>query len=153
MACICGQDRRRADHARPRLRQGCGRVPAGVAAGVVVLADYLVPHPPRRSPGGFLRYSVALRLYVYLLKPGWQCWKNQALREWVTPADWQALRLPDRLFWAYVLVRPFGWLIRYCGRDRDCPAPRPTLFSRFSEAASRQRPAPEDHAPQAGPPP
>ena len=120
---------------------------------MVVLADYLVPHPPRRSPGGFLRYSVALRLYVYLLKPGWQYWKNQALREWVTPADWQALRLPDRLFWAYVLVRPFGWLIRYCGRDRDCPAPRPTLFSRFSEAASRQRPAPEDHAPQAGPPP
>ena len=68
--------------------------------------------PSRRSFAGFLRYSVALRLYVYLLKPGWPYWKNQAVREWVTPADWRALPLPDRLFWAYVLVRPFGWLIR-----------------------------------------
>jgi hypothetical protein len=28
------------------------------------------------------------------------------------PADWEALRLPDRLFWLFPLMRPVGWVLR-----------------------------------------
>ena len=68
--------------------------------------------PPRASLAGFLRYSLWLRCYAYSLKPEWAYWRHQAMREFVTPADWQTLRLPDRLFWVFPLIRPIGWLVR-----------------------------------------
>lgn len=34
------------------------------------------------------------------------------MRELVSPADWQTVRLPDSLFWLFLLIRPFGWLLR-----------------------------------------
>ena len=46
------------------------------------------------------------------LKAEWRYWRHQALREFITPADWHAVRLPDRLFWLFPLVRPIGWLVR-----------------------------------------
>ena len=68
--------------------------------------------PPEKSFAEFLRYSVWLRLFAYSLKPGWSYRRNQLMRELVAPADWAVVRLPDRLFWLFVLIRPFGWLIR-----------------------------------------
>ena len=68
--------------------------------------------PKRGSWAGFLRYSLALRLYVYLLKSQWSYWKHQLLREFITPADWPLLPIPDRLFWLFPLLRPLCWLIR-----------------------------------------
>jgi hypothetical protein len=68
--------------------------------------------PPRPSFAAFLRYSLWLRLYNYSLKAEWRYWVHQAMREFVTPADWEAMRLPDSLFWLFPLVRPFGWLVR-----------------------------------------
>ena len=68
--------------------------------------------PQRGSLAGFLRYSLWLRLYTYALKRGWRYWRHQALREFITPADWDAIGLPDRLFWLFPAVRPVGWLVR-----------------------------------------
>jgi hypothetical protein len=68
--------------------------------------------PRRGSFAGFLRYSLWLRLYNYSLKRDWRYWRHQALREFVTPADWEVVGLPDWLFWLFPLVRPLGWLVR-----------------------------------------
>jgi hypothetical protein len=69
--------------------------------------------PPRGSLAGMLRYSLWLRLYAYSLKADWRYRRHQAMREFIVPADWQAMRLPDRLFWLFPLVRPVGWLLRW----------------------------------------
>jgi hypothetical protein len=68
--------------------------------------------PRRGSFAGFLRYSLWLRLYNYSLKRDWRYRRHQALRELITPADWEVVRLPDRLFWLFPLLRPIGWLVR-----------------------------------------
>jgi len=60
----------------------------------------------------FRRYSLWLRLYRYFLKTEWRYLKYQALREFISPADWDTVRLPDSLFWLFPLVRPIGWLVR-----------------------------------------
>jgi hypothetical protein len=75
-------------------------------------ADAWYQSPERGSPAGLLRYSLWLRLYTYLIKTDWRYWGYQARREFVTPADWEILRLPDSFFWAFPLVRPVGWLMR-----------------------------------------
>ncbi len=68
--------------------------------------------PPRDSIAGFVRYSLWLRFYNYALKAEWRYWRHQVMREFITPADWDAVRLPDRLFWLFPLIRPIGWLLR-----------------------------------------
>jgi hypothetical protein len=68
--------------------------------------------PERGSFAGFLRYSLWLRLYNYSLKRDWRYWRHQAMRELISPADWEVVRLPDWLFWLFPLVRPIGWLVR-----------------------------------------
>ena len=68
--------------------------------------------PQRGSFAGFLRYSLWLRFYTYSLKAEWRYLRHQALREFITPADWDAIRLPDSLFWLFPLIRPIGWLVR-----------------------------------------
>jgi hypothetical protein len=68
--------------------------------------------PRRGSLAALRRYSLWQRLYRLSLKSGWRYRGRQALREFLSPADWDTVRLPDRLFWAYPLVRPVGWLIR-----------------------------------------
>jgi hypothetical protein len=83
-----------------------------------ILAHFYAGHSwhqslERSSLAGLLRYSVWLRSYTYLIKTDWRYWGYQARREFVTPADWEVLHLPDSLFWAFPLVRPVGWLMRH----------------------------------------
>jgi hypothetical protein len=68
--------------------------------------------PRRGSLAGLPRYSLWQRLYRISLKPGWRYRTRQGMREFISPADWDTLRLPDALFWAYPLLRPIGWLLR-----------------------------------------
>jgi hypothetical protein len=68
--------------------------------------------PPVGTGPAFWRYSVWQRLYRLSLKSGWQYRAHQVARELFSPADWTTVRLPDRLFWLYPAVRPFGWLAR-----------------------------------------
>ena len=75
-------------------------------------ADAWYQSPERGTLAGLLRYSLWLRLYTYLIKTDWRYWGHQARREFITPADWEVLHLPDALFWAFPIVRPVGWLIR-----------------------------------------
>jgi Uncharacterised nucleotidyltransferase len=71
---------------------------------------------PLGSWARFWRHSLWLRLYHFSLKSSWRYWVSELAREWVAPADWDAVRLPDALFWLYALVRPVGWLMRRCRR-------------------------------------
>ena len=75
--------------------------------------------PQRGSFPGLLRYSLWLRLYTYLIKPDWRYWGYQTRREFITPADWEVLHLPDSFFWAFPLVRPVGWLMRHISSKRS----------------------------------
>jgi hypothetical protein len=72
--------------------------------------------PRRGSLAALRRYSLWQRLYRLSLKSGWRYRGRQALREFLSPADWDTVRLPDSLFWAYPLVRPVGWLMRRARR-------------------------------------
>lgn len=53
------------------------------------------------------------RINRYDLKSDWRYWAYQLASEAVTPLDWAAFPLPDRLFGLYVLLRPLGWIIRH----------------------------------------
>src|SRR5439155_5750974 len=55
--------------------------------------------PRRGSPAALRRYSLWQRLYRLSLKSGWDYRGRQALREFLSPADWDTVRLPDSLFW------------------------------------------------------
>jgi Uncharacterised nucleotidyltransferase len=96
--------------ARARAEPRVARLNRALAHFYVAGAWY--QSPERGSLAGFLRYSLWLRLYTYLIKTDWRYWGYQARREFVTPADWEVLRLPDSFFWAFPLVRPVGWLMR-----------------------------------------
>jgi len=89
-----------------------------------ILAHFYTGHSWNRSPQrgsleGLLRYSLWLRLYTYLIKPDWHYWGYQARREFVTPADWEVLPLPDSVFWAFPLVRPVAWVMRHTKNRRQ----------------------------------
>jgi hypothetical protein len=73
--------------------------------------------PSRGSLEGFLRYSLSVRCFVFLLKPGWQYRKALLARELIAPADWDTFALPRSLGWAYPLFRPFGWIVRRLTRS------------------------------------
>jgi hypothetical protein len=60
-----------------------------------------------------------LRAYTYLAKLDFRYWRSQLARDLVSPADWGMLQLPERLFWLYPLLRPFGWLFRRPDRADD----------------------------------
>ncbi|MEA2939287.1 MAG: hypothetical protein QOC56_2791 [Alphaproteobacteria bacterium] len=68
--------------------------------------------PRRGSWPGLARYSLWQRLYRLVLKSDWRYRSTQVMRECFTPADYDAVRLPDAFFWLYPLVRPVGWLMR-----------------------------------------
>jgi hypothetical protein len=68
--------------------------------------------PRRGSPAALMRYSLWLRLYRMCIKPEWRYRLRRLRRDLLSPADWAAVPLPDRLFWLYPLIRPFGWLLR-----------------------------------------
>jgi hypothetical protein len=72
--------------------------------------------PPPGTFAARLRYSLWLRLYTYSLKPDLRYRTRQIMREFVSPADWDAIPLPDRLFWLFPLLRPIGWLVRRARR-------------------------------------
>ncbi len=59
-----------------------------------------------------LRCSLWERLYRFSLKSDWRYRASQMQRDWLSPADWDAVPLPEALSWLYPLVRPWGWLIR-----------------------------------------
>jgi hypothetical protein len=66
-------------------------------------------------PGSFaalMHYSLWQRLYRLSLRPDWRHRLRQLHGELTAPGDWGAWRLPDRLFWLYPALRPFGWLLR-----------------------------------------
>jgi hypothetical protein len=59
-----------------------------------------------------VRYSLWERLYRFSLRSDWHYRASQLRREWFSPADREAVPLPDALSWLYPLLRPWGWLIR-----------------------------------------
>jgi hypothetical protein len=67
--------------------------------------------PVRNSWRGFARYSIWKRLYRLSLKPDMRYWTSQARREWFSPNDWDAVRLPDTLIFLYPA---FGRLAGCC---------------------------------------
>lgn len=67
---------------------------------------------PKGSWRRALRDSLWERLYRFSLKSNWRYRATQLRREWFSPADREAVRLPDALSWLYPLLRPWGWLIR-----------------------------------------
>jgi hypothetical protein len=68
--------------------------------------------PRSGSVAALLRYSLWSRLHTYALKSDWLYWGRQVQRDFVMPADWEALRLRDRLFWLFPLMQPVGWVLR-----------------------------------------
>jgi hypothetical protein len=68
--------------------------------------------PPPASWRGVARYSFWQRLYRVALRTDFHYWTSEAKREWLSPGDWDVVRLPDRLFFLYPVIRPVGWLIR-----------------------------------------
>jgi hypothetical protein len=68
--------------------------------------------PPPGSFEGLMRYSLWQRLYRLSLRPDWRHRLRHLHGELTAPGDWGAWRLPDRLFWLYPVLRPFGWLLR-----------------------------------------
>ena len=53
------------------------------------------------------------RIYLFsLVKRSRYRWR-EFLHGLHNPDDWALFRLPDRLFWLYVPLRPFGWMIRW----------------------------------------
>ena len=87
--------------------------------------QHLVKYVNRFSPGSgggisarnHLEWRWRMQLYHrlnrYTLKSDWRYWAHQLAGEAVTPFDWAAFPLPDRVFGLYLLLRPFGWLIRH----------------------------------------
>jgi len=67
---------------------------------------------PKGSWSRAVRYSLWERLYRFSLKSDWRYRASQLRREWFSPADRDAVPLPDALSWLYPLLRPWGWLIR-----------------------------------------
>jgi hypothetical protein len=58
---------------------------------------------------------VALWLLVcsLSLKSDWRYRAHQLAAAWISPMDWQVMRLPDALLWLYPLLRPVGWVLRH----------------------------------------
>jgi hypothetical protein len=74
--------------------------------------------PPVDTWQGWWRNPGWLRLYRWSLKSGWRYWRSELIQELVSPADFDAVRLPRWLFWIYPLYRPFGSLLRRYRRAR-----------------------------------
>ena len=69
------------------------------------------------------RNSLWTRLYRFSAKSDWRYRRSQLGREWFSPADHEAMPLPEALFWLYPLVRPWGWLMRRRSLPRWRKAP------------------------------
>ena len=67
-------------------------------------------HDP--TPKGILRYALLERLYRLALRLDRRYWLDQLKADWFCPSDWDAVPLPERLFWLYPFIRPWGWLLR-----------------------------------------
>lgn len=67
---------------------------------------------PMNSRRRFINDSIIVRVTRYNMKSGSTYWRHQLATELVSPSDRAMLALPPRLAWAYVLIRPFGWIIR-----------------------------------------
>ena len=60
----------------------------------------------------FVRISLWSRLYRLSIKSDWHYRASEAKRELFSCADWDIISLPETLSWLYLLVRPWGWLVR-----------------------------------------
>lgn len=67
---------------------------------------------PRLSWRRFFQNSLFGRVTGYSMKPKLGYWRRQLSLDLVSPADRMIVTLPSYLDWAYVALRPFGWLIR-----------------------------------------
>lgn len=56
--------------------------------------------------------STRIRLSHFLLAPGARHWIGQARAGLVNPADWTVVKLPPRLAWLQLALRPLLWLWR-----------------------------------------
>lgn len=58
------------------------------------------------------RHSLWGRLHRFSLRSGrrYRLWELSAMLIW--PPDWDAIPLPNALFWLYPVLRPVGWLLR-----------------------------------------
>jgi hypothetical protein len=86
------------------LREPAGHLPALLLDRV---ATYMVA-PPKIHPGPFLariRMKVGRLRYERLLRPS-RFWCQALTEVAYSSADFRLLRLPDRLFWLYVPLRP-----------------------------------------------
>lgn len=72
----------------------------------------LLRAPLRHSWKERWRTSWWLRRYRFALKSDWRYWRSEMVRDWLSPVDWETIRLPDALFWLYPIIRPVGWLLR-----------------------------------------
>jgi hypothetical protein len=55
--------------------------------------------------------------YSYLFKIDFEYWSRKLSREFASPpTDWRLLRLPDKLFWLYRVLRPALWAYRLARR-------------------------------------
>jgi hypothetical protein len=101
------------------LREPAGRLPA-------LLLDHVATYmlaPPEIHPGPFLtrlRMTVRRLRYERLLRPR-RSWRQSFMEVAYSSVDFRLLRLPDRLFWAYVPLRPVLWVWRCLWRIEQKP--------------------------------
>lgn len=67
---------------------------------------------PQNSWRRFVQTSLIGRVVRYRMKSGASYWQSQLASELVSPSDRAMVALPQKLTWAYVLIRPVGWIIR-----------------------------------------
>lgn len=92
------------------LREPAGRLPALLLDRV---ATYMLA-PPEIHPSSFLarlRMTVHQLRYERLLRPR-RSWRQAFTEVAYSSVDFRLLRLPDRLFWLYVPLRPILWVRR-----------------------------------------
>jgi len=101
------------------LREPASRLPA-------LLLDRVTTYmlaPPEIHPGPFLarlRMTVRRLRYERLLRPR-RSWRQAFTEVAYSSVDFRLLRLPDRLFWLYVPLRPVLWVRRCLWRIEQKP--------------------------------
>jgi len=71
--------------------------------------------PPTKASVASIRYRIRIARYQRLLLPQMR-WGDSLADLNYFRGDFRLLRLPDSLFWAYALLHPFLWLLRWARR-------------------------------------
>lgn len=67
---------------------------------------------PQNSWRRFVQTSLIGRSVRYRMKSGTAYWQSQLASELVSPNDRAMVPLPPKMAWFYIIIRPFGWIIR-----------------------------------------